>query len=255
MPALQSPFAKLLRRVRSYLGTNVALLLTGGVGAAFFTVLLVASADVYEAVAHANGVSWLDQPTLNLAISLRTPVRDQWVTFFTNLGDTVPMVIFGLLLTGAMYWRWRRLSILTLVGIAAAGSVTFTVVGKAVVGRTRPPLQDAVPPYEYAPSFPSGHTLNSTVVALMLAYVAVWLTKRVWVRILCPLVAGIWAVAIGLSRVFLGHHWLTDVIFGWVFGLAWLALIITIHRILLRLERRAVRGGGIEQAATPESAP
>ena len=164
------------------------------------------------------------------------------------------MIIFGLLLTGALYWRWRRLSILTLVGIAATGSVIFTVVGKMVVGRNRPPFQEAVPPYEYAPSFPSGHTLNSTVVALMLAYIAVWLTKRVWVRILCPLVAGIWAVAIGLSRVFLGHHWLTDVIFGWVFGLAWLALIITIHRILLRLERRAVPGGGIEQAATPESA-
>lgn len=248
MPSLQNPSAGLLRQVWSYLGTNVSMLLTGGVGAALFTILLVASADVYDAVAHANGVSWLDQPTLNLAISLRTPASDQWVTFLTNLGDTVPMIIFGLALTGALYWRWRRLSIPTLVGIAATGSVTFTVVGKAIVGRSRPPLQEAVPPYEYAPSFPSGHTLNSTVVALMLAYIAVWLTKRAWVRIVCPLVAGIWAVAIGLSRVFLGHHWLTDVIFGWVFGLAWLALIITIHRILLRLERRAVRGGGIEQA-------
>jgi membrane-associated phospholipid phosphatase len=251
MPSLRNPFAKLLRRVRSYLGTNAAMLVTSGVGAALFTALLVASADVYDAVADADGVSGLDQPTLDLAISLRTPASAAWVTAITNLGDTVPMVVFGLLLTGVMFWRWHRRSILMLMGIAASGSLIFTAVGKTVVGRNRPPFQEAVPPFEYAPSFPSGHTLNSTVVALMLAYLAAWLARRLWVRILCPLAAVIWAGSIGLSRVFLGHHWLTDVIFGWLFGLAWLALIITVHRVLLGLERRAARATGIEQPATP----
>ena len=37
----------------------------------------------------------------------------------------------------------------------------------------------------------------------------------------------------GFSRVFLGHHWLTDMIFAWLLGLAWLALLITAHRIFL----------------------
>jgi undecaprenyl-diphosphatase len=132
-----------------------------------------------------------------------------------------------------MVWRWRSVTPVILMIIAVAGSLTFTQVGKAVVRRVRPPLTDAIPPYEYAFSFPSGHALNSTVIAGMVAYlVARRLTSRIG-RAFCVIVAALWAIAMGLSRVFLGHHWLTDVMFAWLIGLAWLALLITAHRIFL----------------------
>jgi len=251
MTSLEGPVARVLRSVRSYLGTNAAMLGTAVVGVALFTALIIGSADVYQAVMAANGVSLLDQPTLDFAISLRTPAGDRGVTAFTDLGGTPSMVFTTLTLAAAMYAVWRRRSILLLVGIAASGSLIFTSVGKTVVGRARPPFADAVPPYEYAPSFPSGHTLNATVIALMFAYLAWWLAKTFWVHILAPVVGALWAIAMGLSRVYLGHHWLTDVMFGWLFGLAWLALIITVHRVLLRLDRRdrivAQRGGVPDQ--------
>jgi undecaprenyl-diphosphatase len=41
----------------------------------------------------------------------------------------------------------------------------------------------------------------------------------------------------GLRRVFLGYHWLTDVIVGWTLGLAWVALVITSHRLFLTVRR------------------
>jgi hypothetical protein len=65
-------------------------------------------------------------------------------------------------------WRWRPPLILMI--IAVAGSLTFTNVGKAIVGRPRPRLTDAVPPYEHAFPFPPGQALNSTVIAGLVAY-------------------------------------------------------------------------------------
>ncbi|MCC6498020.1 MAG: phosphatase PAP2 family protein, partial [Propionibacteriaceae bacterium] len=114
------------------------------------------------------------------------------------------------------------------------------------VGRSRPELDFAVPPFEDSFSFPSGHALNSTVVAGMLAYLACWLTRRRWLRVVAVLAALLWAVGMGLSRVFLGHHWLTDVMFAWLFGLGWLALLITVHQLLLG--RRPRSGQRVEDA-------
>ena len=67
----------------------------------------------------------------------------------------------------------------------------------------------------------------------MVAYlVASRLTSRLGIA-LCVVLAVAWAAAMGFSRIFLGHHWLTDVIFAWFLGLAWLALLITAHRMVL----------------------
>lgn len=228
-------------RLRSYVGANAALLLTGGLGAAVFVALLILSAGVYDAVAQSDGISGLDQPVLEYAMTIRSPAANYWVTVLTNLGDTEALVVMGVVITGLMYWRWRRRSILTMAVVASTGGLIFTSVGKTLVGRNRPPLQYAVPPYEYAPSFPSGHTLNNTVVAATLAYLVIWLATRAWVRLLAVMAALLWAGSIGLSRIFLGHHWLTDVVFGWAFGLAWLALVITVHRVLLRMEWGSVQ--------------
>ncbi len=214
--------------------SNRALALAGLVGGAVFVGLMVAAGQIYDAVTDEDGVSGLDQPVLNAAIALRTPFWNSFVTGFTNLGDTPAMVVIGLLLTAGLYYRYRRRTIWVLMLVAAAGSLTFTVVGKALVGRNRPATDFAVPPYEPSYSFPSGHTLNSTVVAGMLAYLVVWLAAHVRARVIAVAAAIAWAVGIGLSRVFLGHHWLTDVMFAWLFGLAWLALLVTVHQFLVR---------------------
>ncbi len=129
-----------------------------------------------------------------------------------------------------MLWR-RSWTPLLLVALAAAGSVTMSLAGKAVIGRVRPPHGSAVPPYEASPAFPSGHTLAATVIVGMLAYLTVSAIRSPGVRVAVVAAAGCWIVAMGLSRVYLGHHWFTDVAVGWTLGCAWLAFLITIHRL------------------------
>jgi undecaprenyl-diphosphatase len=231
---LDKPVAALRERLGRP-DVDKALLLTGVVGGVVFIGLMVAAGGIYDSVSEADGISGLDKPVLEAAIGLRSPTLDLWVTAFTNLGRTLPMVLIAGILTLALFLRYRRRTVWVLMVVAAAGSISFTLVGKALVGRSRPQLEYAVPPFEESFSFPSGHTLNSVVVAGMLAYLVCALSARRWLRVMAVVTAALWGLGMGLSRVYLGHHWLTDVMFAWLLGLGWLALLITVHRVLRRL--------------------
>ena len=67
-----------------------------------------------------------------------------------------------------------------------------------------------------------------------------------WARAATVILTAAWAIAMGLSRVVLGHHWLTDVSFAWLLGAAWLALLITSHRLYLTIRRAGPAGAARE---------
>jgi len=228
---------RLVARLSAGVSAHTVLYTTLLVGLVIVMAFAAGGAQIYDAVAENDGISRLDQPALDEAIALRTPTNTQWATWFTHLGGPVGMTVIASVITFAMVWRWRSRTPLVLMLIATAGSLLMTTVGKAIVGRPRPPLSEAVPPYEYAFSFPSGHSLNSTVIAGVVAYLLLRRLSSTWARALTVVLAVVWAVVMGLSRVFLGHHWLTDVVFAWLLGSAWLALIITAHRLFLTVRR------------------
>ena len=229
---LQRRLADLAGSLAGALGRHGLLLLTLAAGLVPALLLALAAGGVYEAVAEEDGVAGLDQPVLEAAIAVRSPGLDTAVTWLTNLGGTLglPLLAAAAVL---LLCRWQRsFTPLFLTVAAAAGSLLMTVTGKALVGRSRPPLDDAVPPYEYSASFPSGHSLNTVVIAGTIAYLLFLYLGARRARIFAVLAAAVFALAVGLSRVYLGHHWLTDVLVAWSLGLAWLAILITVHRLL-----------------------
>jgi undecaprenyl-diphosphatase len=238
----------LVGRLAAGVSAHTVLYSTLLVGLVTVVAFAAGGAAIYDAVTENDGISRLDRPALDTAIGLRTPTNTQWATAFTHLGGPIGMTVIASLITVALMWRWWSRTPLVLMLIATAGSLLMTTVGKVIVGRARPPLSEAVPPYEYAFSFPSGHTLNSTVIAGVVAYLLLRRLRTRWARTLTVVLAVVWTVVMGLSRVFLGHHWLTDVAFAWLLGSAWLALIITAHRLFLTVRRRRAAD---EPVATP----
>ncbi|WP_370287859.1 phosphatase PAP2 family protein [Cryobacterium sp. TMT1-19] len=134
-----------------------------------------------------------------------------------------------------------------LITAAAADSLLMTIAGKQLIARARPPLTDAVPPFEYSASFPSGHALNALVIAGVVTYLIILRQRSKRARAFTIAAAVTFALTMGLSRVYLGHHWFTDVVVAWSLGAAWLALVITAHRRYLTTKTQA---GGVAQRGT-----
>lgn len=233
-----------VRAVAQWIGPRWALLLLLVVGIGAAVSLTVASAEVYEAVSDEDGIAALDRPALNAALELRSPWLNGAATAFTHLGGPVGMPILATCAVLALTLVRRSFTPFILMAVAAGGSLLMTVLGKDAIGRLRPDLQFAVPPFELSPSFPSGHTLNAVVISGITAYLLVLRQQSKRARALTITAAVVFAFLMGLTRVYLGHHWVTDVAVAWTLGLAWLALVITAHRLLLtfrnyRRERRA----------------
>lgn len=218
---------------------HVAILFPAIIGAFVLGLLTWGASEIYEAVTDQNGLSLLDQPVLDEMVSLRQPWISTAVGVFTQIGGPVGSPIIASLIVIWLCLRWRSWLPCTLMVAAALGSLSVTIVGKNYIDRLRPPHDLAIAPFESSPSFPSGHALNAVVVGGVVAYL-VWrrLEGRRRVRILVVVLAVLYALAMGLSRVYLGHHWLTDVITGWLLGAAWLAVVVTTHLVAVRIITR-----------------
>ncbi|MEN3337274.1 MAG: undecaprenyl-diphosphatase [Acidobacteriota bacterium] len=146
----------------------------------------------------------------------------------TVLGLTVVAIAGFLILQGM--WRTGLF-----VASAAGGAVFVDAILKQAFQRPRP---DVVPHLRdvMTMSFPSGHALTSAVVYLTLGALSMRIAERRLTKFYCMAMAMLVTALVGASRVYLGVHYPTDVIAGWLIGLSWALLCWMIER---RLEYRA----------------
>lgn len=188
-----------------------------------------------------------------MALLLQDRVVD-WVVFITNLGGTRGTVI-GVLIVGIpLLLRRRWWSAFGLVFATAGGGLV--VLGlKAFFARARP-VEQIISAGGYA--FPSGHAFSAMVFFGFLIFLAYKHLRHATLQVIVTLFSFIMIVLIGLSRVYLNVHWLTDVLGGFFAGFVWLVLSILIVRHVewpARADVKREKEQEIERRHAEESPP
>jgi undecaprenyl-diphosphatase len=150
----------------------------------------------------------------------RVPAVTSFMVAISTLGGTVPLAIMACVVAGICFAKssLRFRGFATLLGMSAG--VLLVELIKQTVARERPNIVPwAVPDSTITSlSFPSGHASNNALfIVLVLSILAtVVRNKRLWW--LLASTGFMWVLAMGVSRIYLGVHWPTDVIAGWCIG-------------------------------------
>lgn len=169
----------------------------------------------------------------------RTPVS--WepalraLTAILNL-QSLWLVALAAALVMGLLWRSGRRFEAAGVGTAVLLAGAGVGIAKLYFQRVRPAGPWALV-HEPGYSFPSGHSASSVLLYGMCAYLLWRLTRRWWVGVLAPVIAAVLVLGTGYSRVYLGAHYPSDVLAGFISGAIWLSASIAVTETLYLLSR------------------
>ena len=159
--------------------------------------------------------------------ALASPAMDALMNFFTLLGSVyvIPILFAAAIIVLIVQRRPGAALFLT---VASGGALLLNGAMKLFFERPRPqvPWANVLPDY----SFPSGHTMNSVAFYGALAVIVWSIAGRRW-GIVAVIAATVLCTLIGISRIYLGYHYFTDVIGGALAGVSWLLITVAVFRI------------------------
>jgi len=220
---------------RARAGSPLAATITLGAGFAALVVCLVGLGSLAEDVREreVNALDTLATPFLH---GLASPGLDALMNAATFMGSSLAILpLFGVVFASLAWLHKPRHALF--LAIACGGSLALNQAMKLFFDRPRPqlPWAQVLPD----PSFPSGHTMNSVVFYGALA-VILWSLRGRRTGVAAIVLAIPLALLIGVSRIYLGYHYFTDVVGGLLAGTAWLLVVAAAFGAgpLSRLRRR-----------------
>lgn len=170
---------------------------------------------------------FFDSIITNFIVSFRTPQVTEFMLFISFLGGQY-FLILAILLTILLLWKQHKKDAI-MFGFIFLSGVGLNLLLKEIFQRPRP---DEPLIIESLYSFPSGHSMNSFVFYAALTYFVFLHMKNKKVGMLLSLLAGLLVFLIGISRVYLGVHYPSDVIAGFLAGLCWFFLVLLVEKTL-----------------------
>ena len=222
----QPRLARMWERGRARMGTFRAYLPTIALLAAGIAVTLIIGEDFVELAVLMRQESPLvldvDQSIYRWAASMRSAPATRFFLAFTHLGGPTGLAILATIVAAVLFLRGERRRAFYIMFTGAAGGL-INLGLKGMFERARPDLAEALR-QAHGYSFPSGHAMGSIVVLGALAYVVLhfrwpWRLRALLASLLLASI-----VAVGISRVYLGVHWISDIAAGYAAGFMWLVI-------------------------------
>jgi len=205
------------------------------VSAILFIVALNGFVELTDELAE-NELGGMDESVTQYIISFRGDALTDYFTFATHLGDRNAYIMFTVLL--AVFYlikhrSWKFILQTTLVLMLATLS---NIVLKKVINRARPSLEHLVSVNTL--SYPSGHSMSAMAFYGFLIFLCVRYKMPRWVRYLFVAILIVLIISIGVSRIYLGVHYPSDVAAGFIGGLIWVAFCAIVFSLFELLRKR-----------------
>lgn len=173
---------------------------------------------------------------LRTAADAGVPIGPHWLrsaaTDVTALGGVAVLTLITILVVGFLVAIRKRSMALYVAAAVVSGALVSSGL-KSVFFRPRPELVPHLVEVS-STSFPSGHAMNSAMVYLTLAALLARSQQQRSVRVYLVVIAMLLTLMVGMTRVYLGVHWPSDVLAGWCIGAVWAVICSTVAKILQR---------------------
>jgi membrane-associated phospholipid phosphatase len=202
---------------RPPLGLATLTVVVGFVG---LIAMLLVLGSIAEGV-RAQEVFALDTWATPFLHGIASPGLDTVMLRLTDLGSSLVLLPLFAATVAVLIWK-HRYGAAVFLAVASGGSLLIDGAMKVLFERPRPQLSYAAVLPDY--SFPSGHTMNALIFYLALALI-IWSVFGRRIGLAALSIAAVLAIGVGVSRIYLGYHYLTDVVGGLLAGISWLLVV------------------------------
>ncbi|MBV7274570.1 phosphatase PAP2 family protein [Clostridium sp. PL3] len=174
-----------------------------------------------------TGQILLDIRAINYVYSIRTKELNKFAIAVTNTGNPVSIIIATIVISLTFYFlKKKKESVFYFLNILGIWILNESI--KTIFKRQRPDMIKLVHASGY--SFPSGHSMVFMTVSLVLVLLIINYISNRYLAFSLSLLIIVYGFMIGISRVYVGVHYLSDVISGWTFSAVWTLISIIIYK-------------------------
>lgn len=208
----------------TYIPKEKSMLFVYFVAALSLVLLVTCIGVVGDSIKSGQGL-W-DTKAINYVYSIRNAYLSKFFIIITSTGNPLTVTVITVAISFVLYFFQRkREAVFYIVNILGVWMLNESI--KAIVGRARPSVVKLV--YASGYSFPSGHSMVFMTCSLILIFFILNFAKNKLFAYASSIFIIIYGVMVGLSRIYLGVHYLSDVLAGWTFAAVWTLISVLIY--------------------------